>query len=396
MTPGSSRVLVVGGGNVRGSADRGWTTKTPIADYLNELSDQLGGCVWISQISEEWSGELSRGASEEVGRPDPSKVRVVAVDLDGGGLASLWLLLLRELLRSRYAIFFLPASLKLVPVLPLARLLVRRMAVYVAGDFERLLESEAGGRRTLRGRVYRSAFRTAIAVSHRVIARGRYLAAVSRRYNRHVFETVPLAHLHGGKSPPCSDPASDQVRRVLYMGLVARSKGLGDLLLAMRELMGRRQEPQVRLDVLGEGPDLESLRAQAGELGLLGCVDFRGWVADPDDIDRFLTRAHVVVVPSSTHPEGVPRVIDEALVRSVPVVATRIAGIPDEFREDEVSLVDPGAPAQLARAIEEVLFDADVRRRYVEGAGRRRGDWAGFTSAGRQHAEILTGAVAPG
>ena len=44
-------------------------------------------------------------------------------------------------------------------------------------------------------------------------------------------------------------------------------------------------------------------------------------------------------------------------------------------------LVDPGAPSQLADAIEEILFVPDIRRRYIEGADRRRQHWHGFTSA---------------
>jgi glycosyltransferase involved in cell wall biosynthesis len=65
-------------------------------------------------------------------------------------------------------------------------------------------------------------------------------------------------------------------------------------------------------------------------------------------------------MPTSTHPEGVPRVIDEALVRRIPVVATRIAGVSEEFREDEVLLVEPEAPDQIADGIEAILFDPEL------------------------------------
>jgi glycosyltransferase involved in cell wall biosynthesis len=96
-------------------------------------------------------------------------------------------------------------------------------------------------------------------------------------------------------------------------------------------------------------------------------------------------------MPSSTHPEGVPRSIDEALVRLIPVVATRIAGVPDEFAGGEVRLVDTAAPAQLADAIEAVLFDREARMAAIAGAARRRTRFTAFRSAADQHAKLLLG-----
>jgi glycosyltransferase involved in cell wall biosynthesis len=241
--------------------------------------------------------------------------------------------------------------------------------------------------------IYRAAFRTAMRVSHVVIARGRFLADTARKFNRNVFETVPLGHMQAGTTPDSVELVSDESRRILYMGLIRESKGVGDLLHALHVLAERRPLPEIRLDILGHGPDRPRFEDQAHELGLTGRVKFHGWVQDPERIDRFIAESHVVVMPSSTHPDGVPRVIDEALIRRIPVVATRIAGVPDEFRDGEVRLVDPGAPSQLADAIEEILFVPDIRRRYIEGADRRRQHWQGFTSAADQHARILEGEI---
>jgi glycosyltransferase involved in cell wall biosynthesis len=80
-------------------------------------------------------------------------------------------------------------------------------------------------------------------------------------------------------------------------------------------------------------------------------------------------------------------------VRRIPVVATRIAGVADEFTEGEVLLVDTCAPEQLADGIEAILFDPDIRRSYLDGAERRRLHWSGFTSAADQHAKLLLGEI---
>ena len=48
---------------------------------------------------------------------------------------------------------------------------------------------------------------------------------------------------------------------------------------------------------------------------------------------------------------------------------------------------------QLADGVEAILFDAEVRRTYIEGAERRRLHWGGMTSAAEQHAKILDGTI---
>jgi glycosyltransferase involved in cell wall biosynthesis len=384
-------ILVVGAGNLERAPDGGWVTKAPIAAYLHELADRFGGCVWLVQTSGTWGVALSHATSAVTGRVDPQKIRVVPIEGRLGRTPRNCLLVLRHLAGCRFAIFYLPGALTMVPMLPLARLRARRVAVYLAGDYELPLEGEVDGRQTLWGRFYRATFGIAMRLADVVIARGRYLAGIAGRFNRRVFETVPLGHM---KVEACSDRdeiAPETPRRVLYMGLLLESKGLDDLLHALHALVERRPQPSIRLDLLGDGSDRSRFERLARELGLAGRVQFRGWVEDADRINAFIANSHVVVMPTSTHAEGVPRVIDEALIRRIPVVATRIAGVPDEFRDGEVLLVDPEAPAELADAIEKILFDPVVRRRYVAGAERRRRHWQEFTSAADQHTRILCG-----
>jgi glycosyltransferase involved in cell wall biosynthesis len=387
--PEDASLLVVGGGILHRTDDGGWITKANIAAYLHALSDHFGGCVWVALAADSWDGDVPQAASTETGRLDPRKIRAVPMERERSRALRNWLLLLRQLPGCRYALFYLPTSLPMVPLIPLVRLRTRRTAVYLAGDFAAPLETELDGKRTPWGGVYRFTHRAAMRLADVVIARGRFLADGARRLNRQVVETVPLGHMQANEIADSAEPAPDDPRRILYMGLIRESKGVGDLLHALRALAQRRPLPEVRLDLLGHGPDRQRFEDLARELDLGGRVKFHGWVQDPAVIDRFLRESHAVVMPSSTHPEGVPRVIDEALIRRIPVVATRIAGVPEEFRDGEVLLVDAGAPAQLADAIEAILFDPDVRRRCVAGADRRRRHWGGFTSAADQHARIL-------
>ena len=135
--------------------------------------------------------------------------------------------------------------------------------------------------------------------------------------------------------------------------------------------------------------NLADFEAHAEKLGVSANVHFHGWVESKEEMDGFFAGAHALVMPTSTHPEGVPRSIDEALVRKIPVVATRIAGVPDEFANGEALLVDPSAPDQIADGIETLLYDRAERARYIEGADRRRRQWTAFASAAEQHAKYL-------
>jgi glycosyltransferase involved in cell wall biosynthesis len=78
------------------------------------------------------------------------------------------------------------------------------------------------------------------------------------------------------------------------------------------------------------------------------------------------------VVTDDGDRDGIPNVLVEAMACAVPVVSTRISGIP-ELIDDGTDglLVEPGDPVALARAIERALTDAELRAR-LAGAGRRK------------------------
>jgi len=112
-------------------------------------------------------------------------------------------------------------------------------------------------------------------------------------------------------------------------------------------------------------------------------VTFAGWQGDPFP---FYAHADVSVLPSVSHErlrledgeievrgnEGFPRTHLEAMVFGLPVVGTRIAGVPEQVADGETGfVVEPGDPAALADALEKLVRDAGLRARMGE-AGRRR------------------------
>jgi colanic acid/amylovoran biosynthesis glycosyltransferase len=145
--------------------------------------------------------------------------------------------------------------------------------------------------------------------------------------------------------------------RLLFVGRLANVKGLPILLQAVARL--RASYPGVKLTIAGDGPDRQRLLALAGELGILENVAFLGYQTQRQ-VRELLGQADAFVMASFA--EGVPVVLMEAMAAGVPVVATRIAGIP-ELVEDGVSgfLVPPGDPKALADKVDQLLRDPALR-----------------------------------
>jgi glycosyltransferase involved in cell wall biosynthesis len=148
--------------------------------------------------------------------------------------------------------------------------------------------------------------------------------------------------------------------RLLFVGRLASVKGLPVLLEALAEIV--KDRPDVKLTIAGDGPDRAALESMAARLNLTANVAFSGYRSQAQ-VRELLQQTDVFVLPSFA--EGVPVVLMEAMAAGVPVVTTRIAGIP-ELVEDGVSgsLTSPGDAQNLRSAIVRLLEDPDLRRRF--------------------------------
>lgn len=145
-------------------------------------------------------------------------------------------------------------------------------------------------------------------------------------------------------------------KHVIFVGRLAAVKGLPLLLDCVASL--RRRHPEMRLTIVGDGPDRPRLEQQSSELGLTDLVRFAGYQSQ-DAVSELLSASDVFVLPSFA--EGVPVVLMEAMASRLPVISSRIAGIP-ELVDDEVSglLVPPGDGDALGRALDRLLSDGDL------------------------------------
>ncbi|MBK9715633.1 MAG: glycosyltransferase [Kouleothrix sp.] len=172
---------------------------------------------------------------------------------------------------------------------------------------------------------------------------------------------------------------------IVCVGSLEEKKGQTYLVEACRLLKQRGLDFVCHF--IGEGQTRAALEAQIQQAGLAGHVRLEGG-RPRDEVVRMLGQADVVALPSiitkSGKMEGIPVALMEPLACEVPVVSTRISGIPELVQDGETGLlVPPEDPVALADALERLARDPELGRRMGR-AGRikvlREFDLAATTS----------------
>jgi glycosyltransferase involved in cell wall biosynthesis len=134
-----------------------------------------------------------------------------------------------------------------------------------------------------------------------------------------------------------------------YVGRLSPEKGQADLLDAAASLIPHRSK--LWLVFVGDGPDQEKLQRQAESLGIASRVIFTGHLHDVRPVFRDLD-----ILALTSHTEGLPNVVLEALCMEVPVVANDVGGV-REIVQDGVTglLLPPRSPERIADALARML-----------------------------------------
>jgi len=213
------------------------------------------------------------------------------------------------------------------------------------------------------------------------VSAARFVVAISE-YNRrflavHAGKGTPVHVVHCGVDPSAyrfrpRPPRAAGPVRALCVASLQEYKGHRVLLEALAG--GGDDLARVELDLVGSGPERGELEALARRLGLEPRIRFHGSLPETA-VTALLDRADLFVLPSvvasNGQMEGIPIALMEALAVGVPVVASRLSGVPELVPDGETGLLaEPGSAEQLRLVIRRVLADPDGARTRAE-AGRQ-------------------------
>lgn len=151
---------------------------------------------------------------------------------------------------------------------------------------------------------------------------------------------------------------------ILTNARLVRQKGLSYLIDAVAELRAKGRD--VALVIIGHGPLLGELKAQAERLGIAPNVIFAGAGKFDDELLRYYNAADIFTLPSIWEPCAVALI--EAMACGVPTVITRAGGMP-EIAAPSVRIVEPRDSRQLASTLGELIDDR--KKRTAAAAGTR-------------------------
>lgn len=236
-----------------------------------------------------------------------------------------------------------------------ARLLRKPLFVYVGGDWAARVRSEYESLlRWLVGGLLAWFQRRAL---HKVLVF--QLPGVSLRSGdwHSIFTTTLDADSIMG--PVAIKSSLGTPARILYVGRLSAEKGVTQLVPMLAAL--RKQGHEVVLDLVGEGDLRPPLEAQIAATDLENVVSLHGYVPLGASLMALYQRADIFVLPSLV--EGMGKVLLEAMAAGLPIVATRVGGIPHLITHGENGLLVPPQDSEaLADAVASLLDQAALRQ----------------------------------
>jgi glycosyltransferase involved in cell wall biosynthesis len=206
----------------------------------------------------------------------------------------------------------------------------------------------------------------------RILAVGEKVAAAHRKHYPGRFVDVIPNGIPKPKFPSAQErerlrqeftgDGSDSV--VITVGRFTGAKGYEDMIEAFHLLRQRATNP--KLMMVGSGPSVETIKSQIEDLNLKQSVILTG---EREDVPQLLALSDVFA--SSSHREGLPLAVLEAMMAGLPIVATSVGDIPNVVTKETGVVVPPHHPELLADALEDLLKNPQKRHAMGQ-AGYRR------------------------
>jgi glycosyltransferase involved in cell wall biosynthesis len=158
---------------------------------------------------------------------------------------------------------------------------------------------------------------------------------------------------------PTVNPEARDPNTIICVGRLCSDKAQAGLLIAFSRL--KQRHPKARLRLVGDGPDRAELESLAQSLGIAAETVFLGRLPENETLKE-ISKAGIFVLPSFW--EGLPVAIMEAMALGIPVVTSRIAGVPELVLDGENGLLfAPANWEELARQLERLLKEPALGKR---------------------------------
>jgi glycosyltransferase involved in cell wall biosynthesis len=174
-------------------------------------------------------------------------------------------------------------------------------------------------------------------------------------------------------TPVAQPTRNDHRPLILSVGQLKEKKGFPHLIKACQWL--KLQGYDFKCEIIGEGPDRRNLETLINDLKLQDTVILRGALPNTEVMTRY-TQATLFTLPcviaKNADRDGIPNVLLEAMASQVPVISTRVSGIPEVIKDGVTGLiVAPGDEKALAKAVARLLDNPKLRQALAEN-GRRQ------------------------
>lgn len=157
-------------------------------------------------------------------------------------------------------------------------------------------------------------------------------------------------------------PEVEKKYDLVFCSRLEKNKGIFNLLEAVK--IAKQQKPDIKLLIIGNGPEKKNLESRIKNYGLKDNVIFSGWLETARDVALAYNSAKIFVNPSFN--EGGPRVALEAMACGLPVITTKVGLMHDLIRGDENGLFTDWEPDKMAKVILKLLSDFSLQNKFSE------------------------------
>jgi glycosyltransferase involved in cell wall biosynthesis len=168
-----------------------------------------------------------------------------------------------------------------------------------------------------------------------------------------------VSHRDIGRMPKKKGTRLGDPIQLLSIGRLSPEKGIGDLIEAVNELttIGK---VNVLLNIVGAGSEEIRLKLKVRNLELDQSVQFLGYVTHSQRLFDLYRTSDIFVLSSLT--EGFPQTLFEAMACGIPIVATKVGGVPSLIEDEHNGLlVSPGSPTEICSAVLRLVDDSKLR-----------------------------------